>query len=601
MAQRLANLAASLLDRKFGKQVFLASLGDIEAESFAEVEPDVLCIFMMSTYGEGDPPDNAAPFCDWLNTIPHTAKSPLKGMRFAMLGVGNSNYQFYNKCAKQSFAALVDQGATSLLDDVGLADDAKGFAEDDFRNWLTVLSYALIQKLGFQQTTKPYAPKLAVVTTSDILTARQTIETPEHGIEMTKRRIKSRLSAIHLMPINRAHKLTASESDATVVHIDLDISRYPELKYTTGDHIGIWPENEDGEVMALAAAMGLPESDLTRRLDVTPSGTVDDVGAKLWNPSWNRGMMIWTLFKRHIEIAAPVSRGLVYELEQFAPNESAKQKLRYVAADPDTFTRFRLDRKITLASVLHYACADQPWKVPLSFVVEWMPALKPRYYSIASASSVHPRQISITVSQHRCKLGREGQVLRGLCSHYLSDMLDRQIPQLAYCHVRRSKFRAPTVPSQPIVMVATGSGIAPFRAFVQHLVKQAELGKAVGICVLYFGCRAPNDLLYEDELRLAEARLGGVLRTVTAYSRARNGVQRAYVQDKLKAERELVGRLLVDDDASLYICGSTRMARGVRDVVGEILCQRVGWSDTQFRNFEASQRRSKRWQEDVWG
>lgn len=150
-----------------------------------------------------------------------------------------------------------------------------------------------------------------------------------------------------------------------------------------------------------------------------------------------------------------------------------------------------MSTRITLASLLRHA-SDETWSIPLALVLERLAALKPCYYSIASAFSGRPNQIpisvsSISVSENTLDLDGAGEVVHGLTSHCLKDMTREQAPLRAYCHVRKSKSRAQSMPSRPMIMVATGSGIAPLRDFTQHLVERADNGKDIGsTCVLYF-------------------------------------------------------------------------------------------------------------------
>lgn len=194
MALHLTNLAAQSVNQNFSKPAFVASLADFEAASLAEIDSHVLCMFLVCTYGEGHPPENAAAFCEWLGATSKSETDLLSTMEFTVLGLGSSNYQFYNQCGKNIFQSLRCLGATAVLHDVALADDSKGMAEEDMFNWLSALSVAMTERLRFKRQRRPYDPIWAVEFTNASLTSQQTMETPTHAAELLKGRNKISLS-----------------------------------------------------------------------------------------------------------------------------------------------------------------------------------------------------------------------------------------------------------------------------------------------------------------------------------------------------------------------------------------------------------------------
>ncbi|KAK5004675.1 hypothetical protein LTR28_008603, partial [Elasticomyces elasticus] len=163
-----------------------------------------------------------------------------------------------------------------------------------------------------------------------------------------------------------------------------------------------------------------------------------------------------------------------------------------------------------------------------------------------------------------------------------------------------SKFKLPTLASQAIIMVAAGTGIAPFRGFLQERARLKQMGKKVGSTVLFFGCRNPDeDYLYRDELAELQRTLSDELCIFTAFSR--QGGVKVYVQDRVEEERETVTKLLTEDNANLYICGSASMAREVGQRVSRIMQEKQGWSDEEAKQWAETRKRSNKFQEDVWG
>lgn len=117
--------------------------------------------------------------------------------------------------------------------------------------------------------------------------------------------------------------------------------------------------------------------------------------------------------------------------------------------------------------------------------------------------------------------------------------------------------------------------------------------------MLFFGCRSPTDHLYKEELEIATEKLSGSLSIFTAYSRF--GAGKCRVQDKVKEEHESVAKMMLDEDGSIYFCGSTAMAHDVRHALSVALRYRQNWTEEQYAHFESERKRVRRWQEDVWG
>ncbi len=131
------------------------------------------------------------------------------------------------------------------------------------------------------------------------------------------------------------------------------------------------------------------------------------------------------------------------------------------------------------------------------------------------------------------------------------------------------------------------------------------MGRPVGPTKLFFGCRdADADYLYRDELAELKSSLGGdMLEVVTAFSRTEKNESggKMYVQDRVRAHEEEVMRLLVEENAYFYVCGSANMARDLASVVGDCLMRKMGWGEKELREWSEGMKRTRRWQEDVWG
>ncbi|KAH8158540.1 hypothetical protein CIB48_g9703, partial [Xylaria polymorpha] len=187
-------------------------------------------------------------------------------------------------------------------------------------------------------------------------------------------------------------------------------------------------------------------------------------------------------------------------------------------------------------------------------------------------------------SNYLLALARSFQQTGASTSYQLTSPAGALEGHKVHAAVRKSKFKLPTLPSTPIIMVAAGTGIAVFRGFIQERARLKSIGKPVGAMVLFFGCRNPGeDYLYHEELEEARAELGGTFKVVNAFSRVM-GQEKRYVQDTVRDNAKEFCELL-DQDASLYVCGRASMAREVSKAVQDVLLAQNGWDQTKLREW----------------
>ncbi|GIC84968.1 NADPH--cytochrome P450 reductase [Aspergillus udagawae] len=607
-AEGFAHRLAREVSLRFGQEAMTADLSDYDPDSVGMIPDSKLAIFILSTYGEGDPSDNTAEFWDWIHK---TQNVSLSNLRYVAFGLGNSNYKFYNRVVDVVVEALDRFGADSLMP-VGKANDAEGTTQEDFMSWKEDLFTTFKQQLGFQEGEVKYMPTLSVQEDESL----EPIDL-HHGEPDNRRdsfKSSAQCSPVRAVDISSTRELFTS-SDRHCLHIELDLSSQPEFTYKTGDHLAVWPGNPDAEVDILVNALGLPPS----RHEVPISITSLDPASKVKVPTPTTPI---ALFRYYLEICAPVNRDTLLGLAQFAPTPAAKDFLLQLGQDKTAYASFLSHTHLTLGRLLQLACPAVPWTaLPLSYLIETLTPIQPRYYSISSSSVLAPRKPSITVLVSSAPLpANPSQSIHGLTSNYLL-ALSASLASSAHhhgltyplsgpnasltggkihAHLRRSRFKLPLLGKCPLVMVAAGTGLAPFRAFIAERRQLGLLGKEIGEMILFFGCRAPTeDFIYKDELDEMQAALGGKLRVITAFSRVVGG-QKVYVQDRIAEHAAEVIRL-IDEGANVYICGRAGMAREVEKTVGEAMRAARGWSETELNEWSKAIKRKKKWQEDVWG
>jgi len=215
----------------------------------------------------------------------------------------------------------------------------------------------------------------------------------------------------------------------------------------------------------------------------------------------------------------------------------------------------------------HPAC-----ELPFHAYLEMLSLLAPRYYSISSSPSGDPARCSITVGVVEGPAASGRGTYRGVCSSYLAG---RRTGETVHATVRETKagFRLPDDDSVPIIMIGPGTGLAPFRGFLQERAARKGRGAALGPAMLFFGCRHPDqDFLYADELKAFAA--DGIAELCTAFSRADG--QKIYVQHLLTLEKQKVWQL-IEKGAIIFVCGDgSKMEPDVKAALVAIYRERTG-------------------------
>lgn len=586
------------LHGRFGQETLTADLSDYNPDSIALIPKSKLTIFILSTYGEGDPSDNTADFWDW---VTKTQNKSLENLRYVVFGLGNTNYKFYNRVVDVVANSLDRLGAIALMP-VGKANDAVGGTAEDFMAWKNDLFHALTGKLGMVEREANYLPTM-LVEEDELLTPIDL----HHGEPASANNART-------LPVSASYQLLGS-SDRHCLHLDLDLNDHPQFTYKTGDHLAIWPGNPDSEVDLLLHVL-----DLSHRRHVPVNIKSLDPTVKVAIPS---PTTCEAIFRNYLEVGALLTRDGILALAQFAPSPDAKEFLLNLGQRKEPYADFVRQNHLTLGRLLQMSSPSQKWSaIPLALVIETLPQMQPRYYSISSSSVVSPRTPSITVAASQTPVSEKPQeIVHGITSNYLlalsSEMYsDKPQPQgvkyfldgpnnalqggKIFAHIRKSKFKLPTASSCPLIMVAAGTGIAPFRGFIAERCRLQQIGKPTGEMILFFGCRDPDeDFIYQAELEEMARALSGKLRMITAFSRSQLQ-PRTYVQDRIRESGADVTRLL-DDDATLYVCGRAAMAREVEKSVENIMKTAKEWSDDDLDGWTKAMKRQRKWQEDVWG
>jgi len=517
-ASRLAKEGKS----RFGLETMVADLEDYDYDNLDAIPSDKVVMFVLATYGEGEPTDNAVDFYEFImgeDLAFSDGNDPALGnLNFVAFGLGNNTYEHYNSMVRNVTKALEKQGARRI-GEAGEGDDGAGTMEEDFLAWKDPMWAALQEKMGLEEREAVYEPVFGIVDRDELTAESSDVYLGEPNKMHLEGTSKGPFNAHnpYIAPIAESTELF-SVKDRNCLHMEIDVSK-SNLAYQTGDHVAVWPTNPGEEVDRFLDVVGLADK---RRSVVTVKALEPTAKVPFPTPTTYDAIA-----RYHMEICAPVSRQFLATLAAFAPDDDSKAEMTRLGGDKDYFHEKISIHHLNVARVLNTVGKGKKWtKIPFSALIEGVTKLQPRYYSISSSSLVQPKKISITAVVETQMIPGRGDPFRGVATNYLFALKQKQNgdpnpepfglsyeitgPRNKYdgvhvpVHVRHSNFKLPSDPSKPVILVGPGTGVAPFRGFVQERARQAENGEEVGRTVLFFGCRkSTEDFLYKAEWQVS--------------------------------------------------------------------------------------------------
>lgn len=515
-----------------------------------------------ATHGEGDPPDPAIGFFEFLAG----RKAPkLDGSRYAVLSLGDSSYVEFCKAGRDLDERFEALGAERLLARVDCDVDYHDDADDWIERLVEVLAAEAEELGGDDLGTAPGEAPSAVGAPApgifQVLMGSGPGVVQAAGGPMGNGSEYSRRNPFPAEILDTT-LLTGLHSDKETLHLELSLED-SGLAFEPGDSLGVVPENEDAVLEKVLEA-----------LDASPSDRVE-VGGE--------DRELGEALKHDLELTL-LTPGF---LSKYAEVAAAKDlQLLLDAEDRDELLRFMKCHQV------HDILAQFPVEglEPQAFV-DMLRKLQPRLYSIASSQKWIPDQVDLTVAVTRYTA--DGKERNGVASTFLAE---RKSPgEQVEVYVDRNKaFKLPSDPDVPVIMIGAGTGVAPYRAFMQE---REEIG-AGGRNWLFFGERRfREDFLYQTEWqRFLDD--GLLTRMDVAFSRDQR--EKVYVQHRLR-ERAADVYSWLEDGAYLYVCGDAEgMAPGAEQALLEIVRDEGGRSEEAAEVYLREMRTDRRYQRDVY-
>ncbi|CAJ1821070.1 Sulfite reductase [NADPH] flavoprotein alpha-component [Aeromonas veronii] len=507
-----------------GLPVTLASMADYKPK---QLKKESHLLVVVSTYGEGEPPESAV---DLFEQLKKGKIGKLDGLKFAVLGLGDSSYEFFCQTGKDFDNFLATAGAERIYElaslDVDYQDAAKAWGEQALNAIAATLS------TGAASNSVASAVQQAV----------------GHSQYSKENPFPARLS------VNQ--KITGRDSTKDIRHIEINLAD-SGLTYQPGDALGVWFDNDAelvGEVLALTGLSGD---------EATAHGTLR------------------AALTSHFELTR-LHGGFITGLADISDNAALKD----LAGD-----KAQVNALVASAQVVD-VLKRFPTALTAELLVSLLRPLTPRLYSIASAQSEVEEEVHLTVGVVRYPQ-EDGTVRSGAASSYLADRLIEDGEVRVFIE-HNDNFRLPQNPDTPVIMVGPGTGIAPFRAFMQEREAQGAEGKNW----LFFGNpHFTQDFLYQVEWQ-RYVKSGLLSKISLAFSR--DQANKIYVQDRLR-EAGLELYQWLEAGAHFYVCGdANKMAKDVQEALLDVIAEHGHKSREEAEEYLSELRRAKRYQRDVY-
>lgn len=497
---------------------------------FKQIASEKLLVIVTSTQGEGESPEEAVALHKFL----FSKKAPkLDGTAFAVFGLGDTSYEFFCQSGKDFDSRLAELGAERLLDRV----DADVEYQPAAAEWRA----RVVEVLKSRAPVAAPAQGATSGAVNDIHSSPYTKEAP--------------LTAT--LAVNQ--KITGRDSEKDVRHIEIDLAD-SGLRYQPGDALGVWYQNDPALVKELVELLWLKGDE-----PVTVDGKTLPLAEAL---EWHFELTVNTA--NIVENYATLTRS-----ETLLPLVGDKAQLQHYAATTPIVDMVRFS----------------PAQLDADALIGLLRPLTPRLYSIASSQAEVESEVHITVGAVRYDI--EGRARAGGASSFLADRVEEDGEVRVFIE-HNDNFRLPANPQTPVIMIGPGTGIAPFRAFMQQRAADGAEGKNW----LFFGNpHFTEDFLYQVEWQ-RYVKEGVLSRIDLAWSRDQQ--QKVYVQDKLREQGAELWRW-INDGAHIYVCGdANRMAKDVEQTLLEVIAEFGAMDAEAADEFLSELRVERRYQRDVY-
>ena len=528
-AQRLSQKAGKMLESK-GFNVTVSAMSDFKPNNLKKVQNLLIAV---STHGEGDPPDNAIMFHEFL----HGKRAPkLDELRFSVLSLGDSSYEFFCQTGKEFDQRLEELGGERIAPRVDCDLDFDEPAADWINSVVNGLSEASAAGAAAQASAAASAPA---------------------AVEFEY----SRTNPFHAEVLESIN-LNGRGSNKETRHLEISLEG-SGLSYKPGDALGIYPQNDPKLVDELISALGWnPDETIT----INKQGDIRSLR---------------NAFLSHYEITV-LTKPLLEKIAQLTGIDG----LHELISDSEKVKAFIHGRDL-LDVVQQFG----PFGVSPQAFADVLRKMPGRLYSIASSLEANPDEVHVTIGAVR--YNANGRDRSGVCSVLCAERLEPGDTLPVYIQ-QNDNFKLPQNPETPIIMIGPGTGVAPFRSFMQEREETGADGKSW----MFFGDQHfVTDFLYQTEWQ-RWLQDGVLTKMDVAFSRDTD--QKVYVQHRMQENSKELFQWL-EEGAAVYVCGDEKnMAHDVHNTLIDIVEKEGSMSREQAEQYVAGMQQQKRYQRDVY-
>ena len=525
--------------RKFNVSVY--ELDEVSPQMLQEMDNVVV---LCSTAGEGDMPNNAHSF--WENiSDPSLPADLLKTTKVSVFGLGDTGYRHFNAAAKNIEQRLTALGA-ERIQETGLGNDKdEDKYETAFSAW--VPDFWKIQNAPESEADKLIAEPIVKLEPVDIETRYIQVQPPK-----TK-----------MLTMEKNVRITPSDYGRIIRHLVFDVEG-KDFSYLLGDALTIYPNNDPAKVAEFVEWYG---ADANTVYDVSGTKPLDARRAAAFKHPMNANQ----LFGEVVDILGRPNKNFYKQLRKFATDANEQAELDLLVSDS---TEGQAKYSALSAEAVSYADVLQMFasaKPSIEHLISLIPCIKPRLYSIASSQRLVNDKVELAIVILDWKTA-SGKAKRGLSTNYIDRIATDDLPAgstfIVPCSVTPGTFKFPASLMQPYVMTGLGTGLAPFRAFIQERAFFKRKGAECGPMWLFYGCRyKAKDYIFGDELD-AYHKEGVLTELRPAFSRDQK--EKIYVQHRMLEAKERLYDDLVNKNGFFYMCGQAgQLERDVRAALTE--------------------------------
>ena len=657
-----AELASRLALDAYQHSFHTITLLPLDDFDLSQLPTTHLLFIVISTQGQGEPPDNARTFYSTImrRSLPSTL---LAHTHFSLFALGDSSYPIYNAAGRRVYQRLLELGALSICRrGMGDDQDANGY-EDGWSEWRDELWRRMEEQVewlasrsdeekresrdrlppatftvALQDESKEDEEQDKLIATNSVTplvdetntvhwcTCAAALPLPISSsspvilapVQLPPVGMGSSISTAYPALLTQNIRLTPATHFQDVRHLRFQLppsSPPAAFSFQPGDVVDIFPRNEPAAVTAFLRAMDYDPAAAVHTDYNTPSEHSRPLPLPVY-------CTLQELFEVHLDVQGTPKRSFFRFLSRHATDEMQREKLEEFdsTAGQEELRRYCDKEKRTYAEVLIDFHTARP---PLSELVSNIPRLQPRAFSISSSSLLHPGYLDVTAALVRFTTPWKRE-RTGVCSNFISLLPQSsgsdQLSSVVYVpiRIRKGSFHIPKAigwDGPPAVLIGPGTGVAPFRAMCQHKAAHLSSSSATATATdssmhnsfspyaLFFGNRnASADYLYRDEWLQHHSTSTLAVPPFTAFSR--DQPQKLYVQDVMcndVAASSLLYDWVVQRGGYVFVAGSSgSMPRGVRRALEAVLCERGGMTEEEAAVYVRRMEKERRYIQEVW-